>query len=362
MKIILSNKFKSQLQKIFWITIVWTIISISQFIHGHITLHQFNCNLEGWNTLDFIYGSLLTGVLAGLLGSSMIIFLWEKWLRTKTYGRMFFLVFLSFTVVFFIVSIATGIYFFSIQLGLPLFHSKVFSSAFLQIFKIESDYTYFFWLTVVILTSITLQINDKYGPGVFKDFLLGKYFHPHKEERIFMFFDMRSSTAIAERLGEEKYFSLVRELFSDATTPIVYSKGEIYQYVGDEIVISWKMKNGIDRANCINCFFEIQKIFSRKKQDYINKYGLMPEFKAGLHYGLVMAGEVGVVKRDIAFSGDVLNTTARIQGKCNELGVDLLLSEKLLDKLALPQNLFKPKNMGNLLLRGKQEKLTLFTV
>ena len=76
----------------------------------------------------------------------------------------------------------------------------------------------------------------------------------------------------------------------------------------------------------------------------------------------MMAGEVGVVKRDIAYSGDVLNTTARIQSMCNELGVNVLLSQFLLDKLALRSHLFNPKRIGEMLLRGKEEKVTLYTV
>ena len=100
-------------------------------------------------------------------------------------------------------------------------------------------------------TLIMLMVNDKYGPGVFVDFLLGKYFKPRREERIFMFLDLRSSTTIAERLGEEKYFSFIKDVFKDATPSILDSRGEIYQYVGDEIVISWKMENGQKNANFI---------------------------------------------------------------------------------------------------------------
>ena len=255
MKPIFSNKLSSQFRKIFWITVVWALIAFSQFVQGHFTLHQFNCALEGVNMSDFIMGSLFTGILAGLLGGSMIVFLYEKWLRTKTYGRMLFLIFLSFSAAFFIVSISAATFFYTLQLGLPLSDSKIYNEAFQQLFKLETVFSYFFWLTIVLITTVVFQINDKYGPGVFKDFLLGKYFHPRKEERIFMFFDMRSSTTIAEKLGEEKYFNLVRELFSDATMPIVYSKGEIYQYVGDEIVISWKMENGIEQSQLSKLFF-----------------------------------------------------------------------------------------------------------
>ena len=46
--------------------------------------------------------------------------------------------------------------------------------------------------------AVLLLVNDKYGPGVFRDFLLGRYFQPKREERIFMFLDIKSSTTIAE--------------------------------------------------------------------------------------------------------------------------------------------------------------------
>ena len=68
------------------------------------------------------------------------------------------------------------------------------------------------------------------------------------------------------------------------------------------------------------------------------------------------------VKRDITFLGDVLNTTARIQSECNGMGVDILLSKRLLEKLNLPTNSFNPKNMGDILLRGKQEKVIIYTI
>ena len=216
---------------------------------------------------------------------------------------------------------------------------------------------------IVMGTLIALQVGDKYGPGVFRSFLMGKYFQPRREERIFMFLDLRSSTTIAERLGEVKYFNFIKEVFKDVTPAILYSKGEIYQYVGDEIVVSWKMNNGVENANCVNCFFEVQSALLERNDYYQKTYdGTKPEFKAGLHYGHVMAGEVGIVKRDIAFSGDVLNTTARIQSKCNELGVNILMSKYLLDKLALKPNTFFPKTIGNMLLRGKKEEVILCTL
>ena len=118
------------------------------------------------------------------------------------------------------------------------------------------------------------------------------------------------------------------------------------------------MKKGLKENRCLQCFFDITKVIEERKLDYENKFNQVPQFKAGIHYGEVMVGEIGKVKRDIAYSGDVLNTTARIQGECNKNGVDLLISNTLLNLLQLDSN-YTIQNFGTILLRGKSEKIEL---
>jgi len=349
----LSNAFKSQISKVLWITVGWTFIAVSYFLIVYAELFHLELdisNIDPWLNLK---GYLMQGILAGIIGGSLVVFFWEKWLRTKKYGSSLWSILWTYTILYFIVSIPAGLFVHGgdKMAGLP------------RMVIIGGLSGYLFWLFVVLATLIILLVNDKYGPGVFRDFLLGKYFHPKREERIFMFMDLRSSTTIAEKLGEQRYFNFLRDIFQHSTASILDSKGEIYQYVGDEIVISWKTLEGIDNANCLNCFFEIQEALKLKAAYYKETYdGIVPEFKAGLHYGYVMAGEIGVVKRDIAFSGDVLNTAARIQQKCNELGVNILLSNFLLDKLNLQTDTFQPKKIGDMELRGKEQKVMLYTL
>jgi len=222
---------------------------------------------------------------------------------------------------------------------------------------------YLGWLTLVIFTLIALLVNDKYGPGVFASFLLGRYFQPKREERIFMFLDLRGATTTAEQLWESRYFNFLKDVFRDSTSSILKSNGEIYQYVGDEITISWEKDAGILNANCLQCFFDIRQRLLDNASYYREKYdGIVPDFKAGLHFGFVMVGEIGVIKRDIAYSGDVLNTAARIQSKCNELGVNILISKHLLDGLGALSTAFKPREIGEIDLRGKQHSLMLYTI
>lgn len=357
-----SNKLQSQFIRVFYITIAWTVIALIQYLNVYSLITELGFKQTVVDPYDAFIGSLIKGVLAGLLGGSAIVFVWEKWLQNRNYALGILSVLLTYTLIFFIVSLSLTLYFISRQNETLAFGPEWWPIIFQKMVSISSLKSYLFWLFVVDATHLVLLVNDKYGPGMFKDFLLGKYFRPKREERIFMFLDLRSSTTIAEKLGEEKYFNFLKDVFKDATPPIVYTKGEIYQYVGDEIVISWKTDKGVKNAGCVRCFYEIQRILRQRAPYYEAKYNVIPEFKAGLHYGHVMAGEIGVIKRDIAFSGDVLNTTARIQSKCNELGVNILLSKNLLDQLALPPNSFIPQKIGNILLRGKKQEVVLFTV
>ena len=243
--------------------------------------------------------------------------------------------------------------YFTLDLNKPFFHSDVWEATFNIFTNPINLKNLTFGLLLAFGTMMAIQINDKYGPGVFLNLLIGRYHRPREEERIFMFLDMKSSTTIAEKIGHIQFHNLLSDFFSDLTDSIIYSKGEIYQYVGDEVVISWQMKNGLREFNCIRCFYDMQQSIKRKKNEYIKKYGLIPEFKAGIHFGKVTIGEIGVVKKDIVFSGDVLNSTARIQSKCNELGVKFLISESLLKLLNLPNHKFSSHKAGEFELKGK---------
>jgi adenylate cyclase len=364
MELISSPRMSGSFIKIFWITLGWTFVALYKFLSGYVTIldPKFQCDHASLDIPLYLKSTLVAGIVVGLIGGSVVVLTWEKWLRTKSYGRALGSIFWSYTVIYLVVSLISGFFFQSGLLDLSIGNSQLWQAVITQMLNIETLENFLFWLLILIGTLVILQVNDKYGPGVFRSFLLGKYFHPKKEERIFMFLDLRSSTSIAEKLGNASYFNFLKEVFQDATPSILHAKGEIYQYVGDEIVISWKTSKGSEDANCIQCFYNIQLALQSKAEYYQKKYGQVPEFKAGLHNGDVIAGEIGVVKREIAFSGDVLNTTSRIQEQCNVLGVNILLSKFLLDKLPLSTIAFTPKWMGDIVLRGKEQSLALYTV
>ncbi len=352
---------KGKIEKVLWITFFYVMFSIFTFYTGYSTVTEFDIPLNPTLVLDYFIGAVVTGISAGLIGGLLMVFYWERWLREKSYRNSLLSILLSFTALYFIVGIISKITFLMNQFEIDIV--SAFTTAVSGIGGLDELISYIKWLFIVAVTIIALLVNDKYGPGVFKSFLLGRYFDPKKEERIFMFLDLKGSTTIAEQLGEERYFNFIKAVFKDSTMSILNSGGEIYQYVGDEIVVSWKMKAGTTNANCITCFFEIQESLRKNGKYYTETFdGIVPKFKAGLHHGSVMVGEVGIVKRDIAFSGDVLNTAARIQSKCNEYKVNLLFSEHLLNALKeVPSNLV-PKKIGKVNLRGKENDVMLFTI
>lgn len=179
-------------------------------------------------------------------------------------------------------------------------------------------------------------------------------------ERIFMFLDITSSTSIAEKLGHIKYFELLNDFFMDIAAPIEDHHGEIYQYIGDEVVISWPLRDGIRDFNVLHCFFDIVDTINALSGNYLERYDLIPSFKAGMHYGKVSTGTIGTLKKEIIYTGDVLNTTSRIEGQCNQYKVNNLLSKDLIE--AFPDgNNFEFNKIGEISLRGKASYVTLFT-
>jgi len=212
-------------------------------------------------------------------------------------------------------------------------------------------------ISVVVIS--LLQIRRLHRPGDLIKYVTGKYHLPEEINKIFLFIDLKSSTGIAEKLGNTRYSSFLIDYYHDMTDAILMSKAEIYQYIGDEIILTWSFEKGIKHSRCINCFFDIKNTIGMRKEKYIEKYGVYPEFKASLHAGKVSVTWIGSIKKEIVYHGDVLNTTARIQAECNKYEQCFLVSEYMLQNVQLPEYL-KSEFIDELQLKGKQQKIKLF--
>jgi class 3 adenylate cyclase len=316
------------------------------------------------NPYHFSKSVWITGTTAGVLGLLMgtveILFFNKLFPKLSLLKKIVYKSLIYILIIIFFLLAVTTLYNAN-ELQANLLDKRVFKNLWIFFFSFSFWSIEIYIATVIGISLLYTEVSENLGQGVLHNFFTGKYHTPKEEERIFMFLDMKSSTTIAEDMGHVKYFGMLKEYFSDLTNPIIQYFGEIYQYVGDEIVVTWTLKNGILNNRCVECFFEMKRTIQKQKMKYQNQFGRVPEFKAGFHYGKVITGEIGVIKREIIFTGDVLNTTARIQSLCNGYGVDLLVSGQLMDKLDLRPP-FQKKPMGKNELRGRDEKIDLFTI
>jgi adenylate cyclase len=196
---------------------------------------------------------------------------------------------------------------------------------------------------------------------VLLNFITGRYHRPRLEQRVFLFIDMEGSTALAEQLGELASHRLVNRFVVDITEPIVAARGEIHRYVGDEVIATWKLADGVVDGNCVRACFDALDRLAVLTPVYLREFGAPVRCRAGLHCGPVVTGEMGSVKKEIVFLGDTVNTAARIQEPCKQLGDRVLASATLADLLELPPGIAK-RSLGDLRLRGKESDVVLYAL
>lgn len=359
----MTQRQKLKLTKLGIIIIAWLVIGFLATCYDYSLLSSglsagFSSEFNFGNNLAF---NLVAAFMGALMGGSFLVYYVNEKYRDKPYGFTVLAVVVSFFVVVSIITVLLALIAAPVQTGKPFADpetKKAFYSFLTNRLHLKNIIV---WSPVVALTQIMLQFNTKFGEGNIWNMIRGKYQTPKTEQRIFMFVDLNSSTTIAEKLGDEKYHQLLKEFFADITNPILDNKGEIYQYVGDEVVIAWKYENGFEHNRCIECFFDMKKEIQKRSSKYLAKYELIPSFKAGIHCGKVVAGEVGIIKRDITFSGDVLNTTSRIQGKCKEFNVEIIASDDLINGLQLTGK-YNTQFLGSIKLRGKEKDVQLSTL
>jgi adenylate cyclase len=132
--------------------------------------------------------------------------------------------------------------------------------------------------------NLLLGVNDFLGPGVLFAFVAGRYYHPRLEERILLFIDMRASTAIAERLGEERFLDFLNRFITELSLAIAEAGGEVHKYVGDEIIATWTLAAGLNEAACVRaCFTAVDRLAARGPA-YERDFSCRADFRAGLHW------------------------------------------------------------------------------
>lgn len=342
----ITNVTKYQLKEIFSSVIFFLLISV--------------INISLSNSSDFPLQRLIIGsVIFSLLVSAYEMF-WlkklQKFLRTSTlllvsifyYSFIFFLMMLSF--------IYITLFF---KEGLTL--NELFSVNLFELIPENFQYMLFYLFVFLTIHSLIKQLKTRTLQGVVKNYLFKKRKGSMQDTRIFMFMDLKSSTTYAEKLGYARYSNFITDIYNELDEFVLETKGNIYQYVGDEVVIVWQLKDGIQNLNCLRFFILFERRISELKEYFLNRYGIFPEFKAGFHFGEVAITEVGgLLRKDVAFHGDPVNTTARICSKCSELEEKMLISGDLVNELFSVDKSLIYVSIGSFKLKGKKLATELF--
>ncbi len=303
----------------------------------------------------FVVVYAILGLITGLIFGAVDFLLPRSFLKRTSFGKALLLRTATYFAIFILITAAgvtTFTYFDKNEIALSDFVNFFFSSEMLLVFL------YFF--SVVFLIHFVKEVDRKFGPGNLLRMLRGSFHKPKEVERVFMFLDLKSSTTIAEQIGHLKYSQLIQDCFSDLEIVFKY-KAEVYQYVGDEAVLTWTMQNGTAGSNAIKAFFSFKHQIQKRAEYYQKNYDLVPEFKAGLNAGRIVVAEVGEEKREIAYHGDTINTAARIQSECAIQGEEILISKNLYE-LVVSDNQFTFSPKGEVQLKGKSIKTEIFSI
>lgn len=335
---------------IFYISVCWTLIDLVVVLtRGEPTYYSLASAIVLRCFLVFVM-SLAIGYL--------LVFKLKKLFRNRSLGISFVfrsaILFFAAYIVNYIIHAANIIFILHLSVGEAL--ARYGRDAFHPTWLTQKI---LYWMILFVLTQLIIEVNEKYAPGVFMDILLGKYLEPKIERRIVMFIDLKDSTPIAEKLGHQQYFKFIREFIYQISNALIEHGGSIYQYVGDEVVVSWLFEKK-NMRKCMEALIEARKNLQKKGEHFRRRFGFIPEFRVGIHVGDVTVGEIGVIKKDIAMSGDTMNTTARIRSACSELNQKYIVSKDFKENVDLKE--WQTESLGIVELKGKNHGIELFSL
>ncbi len=360
----MSPKWQRNIRRIFPFGLIWLVTGMLFLFVESVANRGVNPNPATDITVTpsvLIFAFIAITILGWIVGFFEMVILNNLFRRKTFLGKVFykFLLYGSIMLTTMILAFPLAA---SIETGLPMTDPTVLARLRNFLTSLTFASTLVQLAFSLLLSFIYSGLSEHVGHRHLFNLLSGRYHNPQEEERIFMFLDLKGSTTVAEELGHIPYFKFLREYYGDLSDSIIKYRGEVYQYIGDEIVITWPMNQGIKDSNCIRCFYSMKEALAKREDYYRKEFGVSPSFKAGLHGGSVTTGEIGALKKEIFYTGDVLNVAARIQGLCNQFGKDLLLSAWLSDLLDWKDLDIQPISVGEVELKGKKEAMRILSI
>ncbi|MBL0294833.1 MAG: adenylate/guanylate cyclase domain-containing protein [Saprospiraceae bacterium] len=341
----------------------WTIISKSDTSIIYLSIIIFALFTFWENGLSWY--SFFTSLCASIPAGVIIAFFETQTTEfRRRHGRNSFAMFLIYKIIriiawFFLIFLLIGLIAHSLNINIE---ETIYGIERKEFTKLTRVLKFLILVTSLTITSYFVgELNRKLGSDALKNLILGKYHKSIEEERIFLFIDVNDSTTHAENLGEHQFSKLLQDIFYDLGEPILKYNCEIYQYVGDEVVVSWLSNSKNLNRECYLCFFAVERQLLRYKSQYIAKYGFLPQLKASLHGGTVITSEVGKYKAEIAHHGDVLNTCSRMLQYSKEQKVNYVCSQWMLDHFT-PPSFIDCQDIGEFQFKGKVNLIKIYSL
>lgn len=205
-----------------------------------------------------------------------------------------------------------------------------------------------------VALNLLFSITNIIGPRTFLNLATGRYHTPAEENRFVLFVDIAGSTTLAERLGGLGIHRFLEKTFRTLTGPVIDYRGEVLNYVGDEIIVTWPESSGSVDCRPLRCFLAMRAVLQQLHGRFEKEFGVAPRIRGSLHFGPVIVGEIGDIKRAIVFNGDVMNTAARLEELSRNVEGGFLASRAAIDqfKTAPPVTL---QDLGVREIRGKSD-------
>jgi len=218
----------------------------------------------------------------------------------------------------------------------------------------QSFWSGFVYAAVIsVLMNFGFGIANIIGPRALRNFITGRYHTPVEENRFVLFVDIAGSTGLAERLGGIGIHRLLDRTFRLLSLSVVDYHGEVLNYVDDEVIVTWPEHSGAIDCRPLRCFMAMRDEVALASSELEQEFAVAPRIRGSLHFGPVIVGEIGDVKRAIVFNGDVMNTAARLEELSRKVDGGFLASRAAMERFgsALP---FAVRDLGSFAIRGRE--------